>query len=722
MRSRWNIYGIKLLFLTILILLLEVHECCTLNSEGLSLFEFKLNVYSDPNGVLENWNADHCDPCMWSGVECLDGKVQILNLHGCSLEGTLTSELGNLTHLRSLVLSGNHFFGAIPKEFGRLGMLEVLDLRDNNLGGTIPAEIGDLQSLRILLIHNNNFEESVPLEIGKLHLVTELQFDENLTSAFAARTRCIRKFRHCIWHGSMKPFKMINSFVEPIKWAILRYLSFFQLPSPGTGFMDDRKDCSDNLPRSSRPHFIHTIQHQEEIARRKLAEQSSNLAAAPANIKGPLGPVIQMPSSRSSGSFRAVPNSNGTDPTNLPSPPPQYESQDKLQPVGQSASAVKQPPAVKKPTNSQGPPAGKSESTWKYVVGICIGVVLLILAASVFLICRIRAARTIGPWKTGLSGQLQKAFVTGVPKLNRSELETACEDFSNIITSGDSYIVYKGTLSSGVEIAVISTTISSLQDWSMHSETAFRKKIDTFSRVNHKNFVNLIGYCEEDEPFTRMMVFEYAPNGSLYEHLHVEEADHLDWPARMRTVMGTVYCLQYMHELNPPVPHCNLNSKSIFLTDDYAAKITEIDFWSELTGKSKSSSDDLENSVLPPLADPETNVYSLGILLIEIISGKSPYSEEKESLLNWAAQYFRHDKQNIASLVDPLLKSFKNNELMVICEVIEQCLQEDPRKRPTIKESIDKLREAIDVSPHAAVPRLSPLWWAELELLSSEAA
>lgn len=46
------------------------------------------------------------------------------------------------------------------------------------------------------LIHNNNFEESVPLEIGKLHLVTELQFDENLTSAFAAGTRCIRKFRH----------------------------------------------------------------------------------------------------------------------------------------------------------------------------------------------------------------------------------------------------------------------------------------------------------------------------------------------------------------------------------------------------------------------------------------------------------------------------------------------------------------------------------------------
>lgn len=68
------------------------------------------------------------------------------------------------------------------------------------------------------------------------------------------------------------------------------------------------------------------------------------------------------------------------------------------------------------------------------------------------------------------------------------------------------------------------------------------------------------------------------------------------------------------------------------------------------------------------------------------------------------------------------MKSFKNNELMVISEVIEQCIHEDPRKRPTIGEVIAKLREAIDVSPNAAVPRLSPLWWAELELLSSEAA
>lgn len=47
-------------------------------------------------------------------------------------------------------------------------------------------------------------------------------------------------------------------------------------------------------------------------------------------------------------------------------------------------------------------------------------------------------------------------------------------------------------------------------------------QIEKLSKLSHKNFVSLIGYCEEEEPFTRMMVFEYAPNGTLFEHLHSE--------------------------------------------------------------------------------------------------------------------------------------------------------------------------------------------------------
>jgi hypothetical protein len=65
----------------------------------------------------------------------------------------------------------------------------------------------------------------------------------------------------------------------------------------------------------------------------------------------------------------------------------------------------------------------------------------------------------------------------GVPSLKRSELEAACEDFSNIIGSTASCMLYKGTLSSGVEIAVVSSSIASGKDWSKECESQYRKKV-----------------------------------------------------------------------------------------------------------------------------------------------------------------------------------------------------------------------------------------------------
>ena len=65
-----------------------------------------------------------------------------------------------------------------------------------------------------------------------------------------------------------------------------------------------------------------------------------------------------------------------------------------------------------------------------------------------------------------------------MPKLQRSELETACEDFSNVIGSLSDGMVYKGTLSSGVEIAVKSIAVKSAADWSKSLEAQFRKKVN----------------------------------------------------------------------------------------------------------------------------------------------------------------------------------------------------------------------------------------------------
>ncbi|KAF5813811.1 putative protein kinase RLK-Pelle-LRR-VI-2 family [Helianthus annuus] len=706
MRGRWITYKLRLSCFLLFVLDL-IQGCSSLNPEGLALLDFRAGVSNDPFSVFASWNPSDHDPCSWSNVRCVDGNVHVLDLNELSLEGVLAPGIGNLTHLRCLVLSQNKFSGVIPKELGELTMLEVLDLRDNNFSGHIPSELGRMPSLKRLLLCNNNLEGSIPMELRTPNFLYEMQYDENLLSLVANGVGCLnRKFGRCVWQGGSKLQKKADSLLIQIKEIVISYLNPFQL------FRIHRSssiNCSINEKCELEAETV------ENVVRRKLAEESSNLAAAPSPRDG-IGPpkIIALPTTRSSGSFPAVPKNP---PPPLPPPPVSPPPPPPLSPdIPQPSSNETLPPANLTPQSGS-----SSSDKWKVwvIISFCI-LLLIIIAMVLWCVCRSRAVKTIGPWRTGISGQLQKAFITGVPKLNRTELETACEDFSNIIETSEGYTLYKGTLSSGVEICVAATSIASLKDWSKRAELGFLKKIDALSRVNHKNFVNLLGYCEEDEPFVRMMVFEYAANGLLSEHLHVKELEHLDWSSRMRIIMGTAYCLEYMHELNPPVPHTNLTSRTICLTDDYAPKVAEMGFWNDLVSKAKLSADsESEHSALPPLIDTETNVYSFGILMLEIISGKLPYSEQQEPLVAWAAQYL-NDKRNTSDMIDPTLEFFKQHELDFICEVIEECIQQDARKRPTMKEVVTKLKEVLKISPDQAIPRLSPLWWAELEILSGE--
>ncbi|XP_021766121.1 protein MALE DISCOVERER 1-like [Chenopodium quinoa] len=666
MGGRWRIFKLHYTCFVVLILSLGFRGSSSLNLEGSTLLKFRSRIDSDPYNSLASWNSEDDHPCKWKGVRCVDDKVHMLDLSGLSLEGTLTPELGYLDNLRSLILRGNRLSGAIPVEFGCLTTLEVLDLSGNYLTGVIPAEIANMVSLKRLLLSDNNFEGTIPPEL-KEHSLSVLQFDEHLASVTN------RKFGH-------RPKVAMESWL-------------------GHG-----SNQIHNLETSYEPNMLQNAQVLATVARRKLIDQS-NVEALPAKYS-PVSQVTSQPVLSSSGSFPALvkEKSQSRPPSLVPSDSNSQQEKTPAQPAQSHANTEK-----------------PSQKVWVFVA-IGLGVLfLLAVAAALYFMWRSRGARPIGPFKTGISGQLQKAFVTGVPKLNRSELETACEDFSNIIATFDAFTIYKGTLSSGVEIAVASTLVKSSTDWLDAAELAYRKKIETLSRVNHKNYVNLLGYCEENEPFTRMMVLEYAPSGSFFEHLHVKEVERLDWNARMRVIMGAAYCLQYMHhDLNPPVAHMNLRSSIIYLTDDYAAKLVEKPF--DVLPEAKVSGEDgSKPSVSTKTADLRQNVYEFGILLLETITGRLPYSEEQGYLVDWALKYL-NDRENNKDLIDPILKSIKTNELDVICDVILQCIKSEPSRRPTMKEVTTKLRQAIPITPDAAVPRLSPLWWAELEILSVEAS
>ncbi|KAK2982493.1 hypothetical protein RJ640_026336 [Escallonia rubra] len=568
--------------------------CWSLNDEGLALLRFRDRVMSDPFGALSNWNEDvgAIDPCLWHGIECSEGNVVVLNLKDLCLGGTLAPDLGNLIHMKSILLDNNELFGSISPE------------------------------------------------LDKLKMLSEVQVNENHLSYDPQRSLCKERF---------------------ISWNMAQ-----------TGHDGQRRVLKENTrPASSHKNPSPSPSPSTSAPSPSPSPSPSTSAPSPAPSSAP-NPSLTSPSPAVSGS-----------PTLLSAP-------------------------VSSPSGSSSEPS-KRRNHRVLVISVATGVsvLLLVLMGGVFF-CQRNKVVTVKPWATGLSGQLQKAFVTGVPKLKRSELETACEDFSNVISSSSVGTVYKGTLSSGVEIAVASIAVTSVKDWSKNLETKFRKKIDLLSKVNHKNFVNLIGYCEEEEPFTRMMVFEYAPNGTLFEHLHIKEAEHLDWGMRMRIIMGMAYCLEHMHQLTPPITHKHLNSSAVHLTEDYAAKLSDFGLWNEIAAI------DTEESC------PESNIYAFGVLLFEMMTGRLPYSVDSGSLNDWASDYLS-GKQPLGEMVDPTLDSFQTEQLEKIGEVIKSCVHPGLRLRPGMNEVAARLREITYIGPDAAIPKLSPLWWAELEIISTEA-
>lgn len=159
---------------------------------------------------------------------------------------------------------------------------------------------------------------------------------------------------------------------------------------------------------SSKLHKVPNIEDEGNFVRRRLLQQSSNLAAIPASGGLPLELVIT-PYTQSSGAFPAIDKKQFDAPGAQPLPAPSnqtnntLDSHDQASQLGPSGNS----------TNPKTSVDGSSGSTWKYLLVVPGVALLLIVAAIILCMCRRKGVKTIGPWTTGLSGQLQKAFVTG---------------------------------------------------------------------------------------------------------------------------------------------------------------------------------------------------------------------------------------------------------------------------------------------------------------------
>ncbi|XVF24170.1 hypothetical protein REPUB_Repub13aG0104300 [Reevesia pubescens] len=658
MNKNWKFVRLRQEFgvgVLLLFLLCQSLVCWSLNEEGLALLRLRERIVNDPFGALSAWKEED------------GGEVD-----HCSWFGVECSD-GKVVvlNLKDLCLEGT-----LASEIETLVHIKSINLRNNSFTGIIPEGFGELKELEVLDLGYNNFSGPLPPELGSNLSLTILLLDNNeLLSGFSPEIYELQK----VSETQVDENQLSMAAKSSCKQGFDRWRGWKELTS---------KNC---IKFTSNLAFLEklggTVTPSRKLLGLPVPEPRNSTYSRDAPVQRPSSAPVQRPSSASASVQR-------------PS----------------SASASVQRPSS---ASARSPSSSHTNHQNTILVGAIGGGLFLLILITIAYLFKTSKVSTVKPWATGLSGQLQKAFVTGVPKLKRSELEAACEDFSNVIGSSTIGTVYKGTLSNGVEIAVVSVPVKSAKEWSKNLETQFRKKIDTLSKVNHKNFVNLLGYCEEDVPFTRMMVFEYAPNGTLFEHLHIKESEHLDWAMRLRIIMGMAYCLDHMHQLNPPIPHNNLSSSAVNLTEDYAAKISDPCFWNEITAAERES--DRKNLSDSALASLERNVYSFGVLLFEILTGRMPSLVDNGSLEDWASDYLRRE-QALVEMVDPTLNSFNREQLEKIGEVIKSCVHSEPRQRPYIREVSTRLREITAITSDNAIPKLSPLWWAELEIMSAEAS
>lgn len=187
---------------------------------------------------------------------------------------------------------------------------------------------------------------------------------------------------------------------------------------------------------------------------------------------------------------------------------------------------------------------------------------------------------------------------------------------------------------------------------------------------------------------------------------------HLDWPTRLRVAVGVAYCLEHMHQLAPPEIVRTLDASTVYLTDDFAAKISDVGFCEEEMAAAAAA---------PAMADRESVVHGYGMLLLEMMAGRLAASEGG-LVQGWAAALLRGERR-LRDVMDPALRgAFHAETVDRLDAVVRSCADRDPRRRPSMADVAARLREITAMPPDAATPKVSPLWWAELEIISTEAA
>ncbi|KAL4286347.1 hypothetical protein HN873_066346 [Arachis hypogaea] len=585
-------------------------------------------------------------------------KMQLLSLGANHLIGDIPFSLGNLTQLVEIRISNNMLHGKIPPSIGNWQNLLYLDFSGNNFSGAIPVEVFSLSSLSTNLnLSHNSLNGTLPVEVGALGNLGTLDISNNYLSGQIPMTigKCT-SMEYLNLHG--------NSFsgMIPSSVASLKGLSHLDL---------SQNNLSGSIPTDmQRLSFLTYLNVSFNMLEGKVPLEGVFKNATSISIVGNnklCGGVLQL----------------------------------HLAPCPANVMA-----------------RSNHHNLKLAIIIICVVVCLILLSIVVVVFLSKKKKRT-----SSLTASTNQYSMVSYQILHHS---TEGFSTSNLIGSGSFGSVYKGFLESEhkfVAIKVINLRMSG-------AHKSFIAECNALKFIRHRNLVKILTCCSSIDYSSqefKALVFEYMPNGSLEKWLHpsAEITDRLytlDLTQRLNIVVDVASALHYLHYgCEQPIVHCDLKPENVLLDDDMVAHVTDFGLARLLSMTNGDPHNQSSTTVFKGTigyAPPEYgmscevsmqgDVYSFGILVLEMVTGRRPMEEmfkDDNNLHNYVKMAYSN---NLLEIMDSTLlpkqigeeENYTKKLTMCVFSLIRiglACSVESPNERMNMADVTRELNLTKDV-------------------------
>ncbi|EYU44212.1 hypothetical protein MIMGU_mgv1a020440mg, partial [Erythranthe guttata] len=289
------------------------------------------------------------------------------------------------------------------------------------------------------------------------------------------------------------------------------------------------------------------------------------------------------------------------------------------------------------------------------------------------------------------------------------EIRLATNNFSDALEIGMGGFgkVYKGHIDKNQTVVAVKRLKSS-SDQGVHE---FLTEIETLSELRHVNLVSLFGYCNEQEEM--ILVYEYMSRGTLGDHIYKLARENntysfLTWKQRLDICIGAGRGLDYLHTGNNVI-HRDVKTTNILLDENFIAKVSDFGLAkpeniSNLQGHVSTNVKGTFGYLDPNYSRThkltrKSDTYGFGVVLLEVLCGRaavdSKVVKEEQILSIWAQDKIK--KGEVDQIVATSLRDeISPNSLKIFVGVVEKCLSDEPKKRPTMSQVVSQLELALE--------------------------